>query len=180
MKTVGQKAIEKNVNAPDFTQNVNIALNYMLTVYNLVQKLESENKTNFITFTYENLVANLENESNILSNFLDIEWDSKMLDFYKIEHPGEKNMIGAEVWYTKSMFYQKPKKNNKVDKRAIISSSENLLLQSVLKDNEFLNSKGYLFSNNKQSLMDKVKTYKCRKNYYKNYFNNQMPFRLLN
>ena len=178
MKQVAARAEEKKIPAPDFTRNVNVALGYMLSVYMLMNKIASEKRKNVMTVRYEDLIRDLEGQSKQICDFVELPWEKALLDFNKIDHPGEKNMVGNEIWYTAEMFRQDPDKKRNLKKKYLLTSSERMLLETVLGKDDYLLNNGYKIVP-PGSIYEKLIGKYLAKNFYEKYNFKHIPIRVL-
>jgi hypothetical protein len=142
MTRVAERAESKGVQPPDFTMDVGLALNYMLTVYDLVSKLEVSHATRFLNLRFEDFLLDTETQCKALCNFLQISWNENMLDFHNQHHPGEETMTKDGIWYTKEGFKKAPSFTGE-NKRVVPDSEDEWLIAEVLKSNLLLNKNGY-------------------------------------
>lgn len=152
MKTVGLTARRKNITAPDFTEDVKVAVAYMEVVFNQMFRLQQEFPKSFHIVRYEDLISNFAVEVRSLCTFCNLTFESQMLEFYKMEHPGQKTMTADGVWYTDKKFSMNPKEV-KVSKN-VLTRTERAFINYMFHKNEFVNDKSRYY--NGITLIDRI------------------------
>ncbi len=96
MQQVKQRAISKGLNPPSFTANTSTSINYIKRCFNAGIKATQRAPNKILTVSYEQLVADPENEAKKICSHLGIPWDDLML------RPGDKQHLGDQAITTKS------------------------------------------------------------------------------
>jgi hypothetical protein len=143
MKQVATRARERNIQPPDFTRSIHVALNYMQTVYQQMHSLENIHSDRIITVQYEHLLSDTQLQIQGLCRFVGIDYKEDMLQYNHLTHPGETQMTSDGVWYNKSMFRGAETVGATKEIAESVTVEENLLLHGVLHQNEYLRAKGY-------------------------------------
>lgn len=177
MKMVAKRSNSKGVSPPDFTTDIKLAVAYMEAVYRLGDSLSRKFPNRLLCIRYEVLITKLEDEARRIFSFLEQPWESNILNFHELMHPGEKTMTKDEIWYTKKQYNRKPKAQNTNSKKRNLGYLEEKFIQYRLRKNQFINP-DYLYFG-EPSIIGKIVGKLYSYNYYRNYYFLKTPKRVL-
>jgi protein-tyrosine sulfotransferase len=144
MFQVGKRAENKGFEEiPLFFRDINTSLELILSC--LVKGFEAAKlfKGRVYNLYYEKLVIEPEKEIKKLCDFLEIEWDAKMLNLNDRKHPD--NYIIDDIWFTSNIYYRNPDVTNLFAWQTNLSSDQIIKITKTLKNNKELRSLGYDF-----------------------------------
>lgn len=155
MLQVGKRAKQESWKAQEFTRSVCAAVAY-------VRQCQ---KTGFASFelapdrvfevVYERLVANPENETRRICEFLGVEWSNRMLHPKDVKHLGEK-AVTNDVWYDTKSFNRDPEPHE-VDKwKNQLTYVQKVIITTAFLDNKELARRGYTFSSDDSLRMSRI------------------------
>src|SRR5690606_15287825 len=116
-------------------------------------------------------------EAKRLLTFIGLPWEAQVLDFYKMQHPGEKTMTQNNIWYTKDQFKANPKKAAKKNTKQLVSFKEQLFISYLFRKNKYVNP-NYSFIK-EPNIFEKVIARGLLIDYKKNYRFAKPPKRVL-
>ena len=178
MKKVANNAFSKGIKPPDFTTDYKIACAYMEEVFKLMKTLNKKHPNKVIIVRYESFLIDLETEAKRLFDFLGLTWEEQVMNFYKLQHPGEKTMTQNDVWYTKNQFKANPQEVTVKHKKNLLKFKEKLFIAYLFRQNKYVNP-NYSFIK-KPNIFEKLIARYLYVDYKNNYRFPKSPKRTLN
>ncbi|MFV9644589.1 MAG: sulfotransferase family protein [Desulfobacterales bacterium] len=148
MKQVKERAVDKGLKPPPFTENLATSIEYVKKCFNAGFTAIQNAPGKVLTIVYEQLLTNPEKETKRICKYLGIEWNDLML------YPGDKEHLGEqaittnsnEIWYDSKTYNRNPDNRNIEKWQSKLTLGQQIRTIIAFKNNRDLLQYGYNLS----------------------------------
>lgn len=155
MLQVAKRAKQNNWKIQDFTRSICAAVPYVHQCQKAGFASFELSPDRVFEVVYERLVADPEDETRRICEFLGVEWSNQMLHPKDVKHLGEK-AVTNDVWYDTKSFNRDPEPFE-VDKwKSQLTYVQQFMITTAFLDNKGLSRCGYAFSSDDSLRMNRI------------------------
>lgn len=179
MQKVAERARTKKLRSPDFTKDIALGCYYYESVLKIIYQIEKSSPSKVLTIKLEDILLQPKIQVEKMCSYLGIKFNKDMLKPGDQKHPGEKNMIKNEIWYSKESFQRNISIQDNDTWITTMNGAVIAFLNYVFLNNRLIENYNYSFSFKGISRFDRIRGYYLYKKYLKRFDFSVLPSRVL-